>query len=276
MNGDISEQNYPKTIRAVRTTRWLGQPLYYHSTVTSTNDILAKLAREGAAAGTIVVADHQSQGKGRLGRRWQAPAGTSLLFSLLFRPTWPLENAAWITMIAGLAVANAVESLYGLSPMLKWPNDLMLLSGDQWHKFGGMLLEVQVAEGQWAATILGIGINVNLDPLQIPATRTPATSLFQELGHRVARAVLLNELLVLLEEIYAAAENGISPRTEWESKLVTLGRRVIVVGTANNSEIVGTATRTDEWGRLFVRDDSGREHRVSAGDVTLHVDNSRD
>jgi BirA family biotin operon repressor/biotin-[acetyl-CoA-carboxylase] ligase len=276
MNNEIGKLDYPATIRAARTTRWLGRPLYFYLNVTSSNDIMANMARNGADAGTIVVADYQSQGKGRLGRRWQAPAGTSLLFSLLFRPSWPPERASWLTMIAGLATVRAVESICGLNPTLKWPNDLMLPVSGHWHKFGGILSESLTADGQWQATIIGIGINVNIDPLQIGATRVPATSLMLASGQRVERAVLLNELLTTLEQIYAEAERGVSPRASWESCLVTLGRRVVVSHTNDNKTIAGTAIRTDEWGRLFVRDDNGLEHVVSAGDVTLQVDNSPD
>jgi len=276
MNNEIDKLDYPANIRAARTTRWLGRPLYFYHTVTSTNDIMANMARNGAGAGTILVADYQSQGKGRLGRKWQAPAGTSLLFSLLFRPSWPPERASWLTMIAGLAAVRAVKTICGLNPTLKWPNDLMLPVGDQWHKFGGILLEGLMADGRWQATIIGIGINVNIDPLQIGATRVPATSLLLASGQRVERAMLLNELLTTLEEIYAEAERGVSPRANWESCLVTLGRRVVVCHTSEHKTIAGTAIRTDEWGRLIVRDDNGLEHVVSAGDVTLQVDNSPD
>ncbi len=294
MKHDPNGSDYPTAIRAARKTRWLGRPLHYSATVTSTNDILVEMARSGASAGAMVVTDYQSQGKGRLGRRWLAPAGTSLLFSLLFRPSWPTERAAWITMLAGLAAQEAIRSCTGLSPRLKWPNDLMLLAGDQWLKVGGMLLEGQLADGHWDAAVLGIGINVNIGAEAIPAARSPATSLQKESGRLIDRATLLGQLLTSLENGYDAAEQGHSPHKAWEQELLTIGQSVtigrsvtlgrsVTIGQqtapsqgGTREPLSGIAVGTDEWGRLIIRDQAGREHAVSAGDVTLQVDNSRD
>jgi BirA family biotin operon repressor/biotin-[acetyl-CoA-carboxylase] ligase len=288
MNADLKEMEYAASIRAARNTRWLGQPMHYQPAVTSTNDVLADLAMAGAEAGAMVIANYQSKGKGRLSRRWLAPTGTSLLFSLLFRPAWPPERAVWLTMLAGLAALDAIEACAGLRPRLKWPNDLMLPAGDRWLKCGGVLLEGQLADGRWDAAILGIGINVNIRPDDIPVARLPATSLLKESGRLIDRAALLGELLTNLERGYEAAEHGRSPHQAWERKLVTLGQQVtlhehaISDRQATKSQIAdprplsGIAVRTDEWGRLIIRDRGGHEHTVSAGDVTVLVDNSRD
>lgn len=177
-------------------------------------------------------------------------------------------------MVAGLAVIDAVESLTDLTPKLKWPNDFMLPAGDGWLKFGGMLLEGQLTDGRWEASILGIGINVNVEPGHIPLTRWPATSLLKESGREIDRALLLGALLDKLESGYEQADRGLSPRQAWQSKLVTIGRKVTVVQAGNRPPLAGVAERTDEWGRLMVRDSHGREHAISAGDVSLQVDNS--
>jgi BirA family biotin operon repressor/biotin-[acetyl-CoA-carboxylase] ligase len=276
MNGQSGELDYPTLIRTNRKTRWLGTPLQYFASVTSTNDVLAESAREGAQAGALVVADFQSQGKGRLGRRWLAPPGTSLLFSLLLRPKWPPERTTWLTMMAGVATVEAIASLSGLSPKLKWPNDLMLPADGQWLKVGGMLLEGSVAGGHLEAAILGIGINVNIRPEHIPAARWPATSLLRETGRVIDRAALLNDLLLRLEKHYEAADDGGSPWPAWERKLVTIGQKVTFSQDDNRQPLSGVAVRTDEWGRLVVREQNGHEHLISAGDVTLRVDNSGD
>lgn len=274
MSVNTNRSDYAAAIRAAVNTRWLGQSFHYFNSVTSTNDVLATLAQNGAPAGTMVITDYQSQGKGRLGRRWLAPQGTSLLFSLLFRPLWPPEKAAWLTMIAGLAVVKAVETLYELTPRLKWPNDLLLPSRDQWLKFGGMLLEAQMTEERLDASILGIGINVNVRPGQLPRSSYPATSLLQESGQQMERPVLLNEVLAALEGGYEAARLGYPPLKAWQDKLVTLGQAVSIVQVGRRLPLTGIAVDTDNMGRLIVREESGREHVVAAGDVTFQVDNS--
>ena len=100
-------------------TQWLGRRIYYHPVVQSTNDLMKERAEMGEPAGSLLLADYQSKGKGRHGRQWQAPAGSSLLFSLLFRPDWSVEQATWLTMIAGLATIRAIDKQTGLSLGLK-------------------------------------------------------------------------------------------------------------------------------------------------------------
>ena len=130
MNGDLS----PELVNVYLGTRWLGRTLHFFPVVASTNEVLYELALAGAPAGSMVLADFQTAGKGRLGRRWEAPAGSSLLFSLLFRPGWPAAQAAWLTMMAGLATAEAVAGLTGVVVGLKWPNDVMIHTADGWRK----------------------------------------------------------------------------------------------------------------------------------------------
>jgi BirA family biotin operon repressor/biotin-[acetyl-CoA-carboxylase] ligase len=250
MSNESNETTYAASIRASIKTRWLGRPLHYYPALPSTNDLLVKMAAQDAPAGSMVVTDFQSQGKGLLGRSWFAPAGTSLLFSLLFRPDWPPERAAWLTMIAGLASVEAIESVTGL------PTNL---NADRMH-----------------ATVLGIGINVNIKPEQLPSTKYPASSLLIESGRIIRRADLLGLILESLENGYEAADQGQSPQADWQSRLINLGRRIQVTHTGDGRTIVGIAEGTDDWGRLFVRDDSGRQHVLAAGDVSLQVDNSRE
>ena len=260
-------------------TRWLGRPATVLPTVSSTNDRLQEMAAAGAPAGTMVIADFQSAGRGRKtgpgGRRWEAPAGSSLLLSLLFRPQWPAQQAPWLTMIAGVAVAEAVEGETGLSTGLKWPNDLMLRTGAGWGKSGGLLLESQV-EGQpprLRQAILGLGLNVNIPPEQLPAAATPATSLLAVRGRPVPRLPLLLAILERLEMHYQAAERGQSPFTTWNRRLITRDHPVQVrIETAEGTQMVtGIARGADEWGRLLVEDAAGRLHSFSAGDVTLRA-----
>jgi len=276
MSNESSETTYAASIRASIKSRWLGRPLHYYPALPSTNDLLVEMAAQDAPAGSMIVTDFQSQGKGRLGRSWLAPAGTSLLFSVLFRPDWPPERAAWLTMIAGLAAVEAIESVTGLPTNLKWPNDLVMPAGNRWRKVGGLLLEGKFAADRMYAAVLGIGINVNIKSGQLPSTIYPATSLLIESGRVIRRADLLGPILESLESGYEATDRGHSPHADWQSRLINLGLRIQVTHTGDGRTIVGIAEGTDDWGRLFVRDDSGRQHVLAAGDVSLQVDNSKE
>ncbi|NLF64232.1 MAG: biotin--[acetyl-CoA-carboxylase] ligase [Chloroflexi bacterium] len=262
-NAELSAERIGAALR----TRWLGRPCYSLQETDSTNSVLAELAAEGAPAGTLVLAEFQSAGRGRQGRRWDAPPGSSLLFSLLFRPSWPAARAPWLTMIAGLAAVQAIRDQTGLRAALKWPNDVMVQVGGKWRKAGGILLETALDGDTIRHAILGIGLNVNVEQGELPDAPTPATSLLVAGGLPVARLPLLAALLLRLEATYEATVVGRSPQPDWDALLVTRGRPVRVRG--HELELEGIATGTDEWGRLLVQDAGGTIHAVAAGDVTL-------
>jgi BirA family biotin operon repressor/biotin-[acetyl-CoA-carboxylase] ligase len=250
-------------------TRWLGQHVIYYPVVRSTNEILKEMASRGAPAGTLVVAEFQNKGKGRHGRRWEAQPGTSLLFSLLFRPDWPAEQANWLTMLAGLACLEAIASQTSLKLSLKWPNDIVFPSQDQWLKVGGLLLEGGVTIGKLNHAVLGIGLNVNMEREQLPQTEMPASSLSLCLGKHVSRLELLSEILESLEKHYENADLGQSPHQAWNDSLMIIGRKVRAAMKSDGQIIEGVAVGTDEWGSLKIRDLTGEIRTLSAGEVTL-------
>jgi BirA family biotin operon repressor/biotin-[acetyl-CoA-carboxylase] ligase len=258
-----------EAIQSTLTTRWLGRPIHYLAALPSTNDLLKELAEHGSPAGTMVLTDFQSKGKGRLNRRWETPPGSSLLVSLLFRPNWPAQQATWLTMIAGLAAVSAVQQATNLTPSLKWPNDLVLQVEGQWRKFGGLLLEGHFEGDRLGYAILGSGINVNIPPAALPEAVTPATNLSAVRGQPLNRLSLLNHYLLALERLYETAESGQSPQPAWVERLITLGQPVRVSGPTLAAAIEGTAVGVDEWGRLLVREENGRLHTLAAGDVSL-------
>ncbi len=220
--------------------------------------------------GAICITDYQSQGRGRFNRRWEAPPGSSVLFSVLLYPQWPVLQNGWLTMMAALAVAEAITTHTGLDTGIKWPNDVMLPVGEDWQKVSGILLEGEMtADGRCSEAILGIGINVNIPVSSLPMGSTPATSLLAVLNKRFSREQLLAELLVRLEERYEAALNGRSPQPAWQQRLITLGQPVTVSHTATGEQIMGTAVRVDEWGHLLVQGTDGHIHTITAADVTL-------
>jgi BirA family biotin operon repressor/biotin-[acetyl-CoA-carboxylase] ligase len=261
-------------VRSVLRSEWIGQSYRYLESAGSTNDLLKRQVATGGPAspvsGAVLLTDYQEQGRGRLNRSWEAPAHTSLLFSTLFRPDWPAKRMSWLTMLAGLAVAEAIEVETKLPVFLKWPNDVVIRHDDTWRKVCGILLEGYVSPLQRLEhAILGVGINVNIPLAQLPTTAQPATSLMVAAGNPVSRLSLLVDLLQRLERLYEAADRGDSPQQQWNRRLITLGQRVEVGREGQTIPLLGTAEDTDEWGRLLIRDDDGQLHSVIAADVTL-------
>jgi BirA family biotin operon repressor/biotin-[acetyl-CoA-carboxylase] ligase len=217
----------------------------------STNQYALELAREGAADGLVVVADHQKAGRGRLGRTWSAPPGASLLVSVLLRPDLRPDDRHLVVMAAAVAMADAIAATTGVEPELKWPNDLLVGS----RKLAGIL-----AEASGDAVVVGIG--VNLDWPEIPAELADiATACNLEGGRPTTREELLDAFLTR----YAAAlDDLVETRRAYRSRLATIGRRVRV--ERPEAPLVGTAIGIDDSGRLLVEVD-GATHAVAAGDV---------
>jgi len=236
----------------------------YCSSVGSTNELLKDLAAQGAPEGTLVIADEQTAGKGRLGRKWVAPPGTppsSCPCSSV--PTLPPNQAPRLTMICSLSIADAIEGLTGLSVGLKWPNDIFIRG----KKAGGILTESGTTGGHLDYVIVGMGLNVNLAVSALPELRGMATSLSQELGREVARLELLWGILAEIEARYDSLKRGESPHEEWAARLITLGREVQV--TTPDAVLVGRAEGVDADGALILCLPDGQRRRVLAGDVTL-------
>jgi BirA family biotin operon repressor/biotin-[acetyl-CoA-carboxylase] ligase len=257
-------------VGAALTTQWLGRAYRYAAELDSTNEQMKRWAAEGAPHGAVLLADYQSAGRGRLDRRWDAPPATSLLLSVLLRPAgWPAERGAWLTMLAGLAAAEAIEGVAGLPARLKWPNDVLVEQDGQWRKTGGLLLDATLDGERLATAIVGIGLNVNIPAVDLAAFATPATSLLAAGGRVVARRALLADLLGRLEHAYVAADAGQSPVGAWSARLQTLGQPVTVTAAGSAEPLLGVAAGVDAYGRLLVHDAAGQLHTVAAGDVTL-------
>jgi BirA family biotin operon repressor/biotin-[acetyl-CoA-carboxylase] ligase len=256
----------PAEISAGLNSVRIGRRLVCYRETGSTNDDAFKLAEEGAEEGTVVVAEAQRRGKGRLGRRWESPAGLNLYCSVILRPPILPARAAQLTFLSVVAAARAIEAVTSLRPSIKWPNDL-LLGG---KKVAGLLNEMSAETEKVNFIVLGIGININMDRDQFPDDlRHPATSLFLEAGKPVRRLDLARALLETLDTLYDSyLLNGYGPvREEWLARCNFLGRRIRV--TFQDKELQGTAEGIDEEGALLVRAPDGRLERVLAGDVTI-------
>ncbi len=255
-----------ETVQERLATRYMGRNLIFQAETGSTNQDARNLAVAGAPEGTLVVADYQNQGRGRFDRRWEAPAGSSLLMSLLFRPSLAPAQIQRLTMICGLALVEAIEAELGLRAGLKWPNDLVI----EGKKAAGMLAETGLTGNRLDFVVVGIGLNVNLDKAQLPAgLSSPAISLSEATGHFVERESLLCAILQAVERRYDGVRAGCSPAAEWAARLVTLGQQVRV--SDRDETLLGLAESVDDDGALWLRSDEGRLHRVLAGDVTLRA-----
>jgi len=249
------------------TTAFMGCRVIYYRSIGSTNDVARELAAQGAPEGTLVIADEQTAGKGRLGRRWLAPPGTSLLMSLLFRPHFLASyQAQRLTMICSLAIVEAIEALTGLTAAIKWPNDIVV----QGKKAGGILTELGSSGEHLDYAVVGLGLNVTLDFGVVEAMgelAATATSLSQELGREVSRLALLWRILENVEGRYQRLGAGGLPHDEWASRLATLHNRITV--DTPQGTIEGWAEGVDADGALILRTDCGGRQLVLAGDVTL-------
>lgn len=251
------------------TTRCFGRKIDFQPCVGSTNDRARDLARQGAVEGTVVLADEQTAGRGRFGRRWVAPRASSILCSIIFRPACVPEQFGYLTMLCSLAAADAIEQKTGLRVALKWPNDLIVRSSplSGWKKLAGLLTEADIFSERPAFVVVGIGINVNIFPRDLPALAPDATSIFAETGQWTDRTRLVAAFLTEVERRYELLKAGQTPFVEWQARLATLGNQV--QATLADEVLTGIAEGVDEDGALLLRTPEGNLRRLLAADVTL-------
>ncbi|GAM11600.1 bifunctional ligase/repressor BirA [Geobacter sp. OR-1] len=256
----------PAAVTAGLTAKILGCRIICLPETGSTNSEAYRLAEEGAAEGTVIIADSQSKGKGRLGRSWLSPAGVNLYCSLILRPPILPVDAFKFTFLSAVAVARAIESSVSIPPLIKWPNDI-LLNG---KKVAGLLNEMSAETERVNFVILGIGVNLNMRPEQFPGDlRYPATSLAIESGLEISRLSFVRNLLESLDSLYTDYLcNGYGPvRDEWVARCGMIGSRVSV--SVASEQIEGVATGIDDSGALLVKTATGVISRVLAGDVEI-------
>lgn len=245
-------------------TKTLGKRLVFLQSVDSTNQEVKRLAAQDAPHGTVVVAEQQLTGKGRLGRVWSSPPGTGIWFSFLLRPQLPPSKVSGITLAAGLGVCMAIRQYTGLNALIKWPNDVII--GNK--KVCGILTEMTAEDNRIDYAVVGIGINVNTKEFDAEI-RSKATSLSIEAGSDINRAELFKAVLKYVEhyiDLYLTdLEKGILP--QYTGLCATIGRRVRVVRGSNTLE--GEAVSIGSHGDLNVRLDGGSIVAVNSGEVTV-------
>ena len=246
------------------TTLFIGRPTVVLDSVDSTNEEIKRRARQGEKQGLTVVSDEQLAGKGRLGRVWKSPKGTSVYVSILLRPDLPPSQVPCITLAAGLALCNAINGIADFGAKIKWPNDIIIGR----KKLCGILTEMTIEDNAVSFAVVGIGINVNNRSFP-DEIKEKATSLFLEKDRSFSRSEIIAMLAQSFEDVYNEFIMGgfEALKDEYKTLCATIGRRV---GTQRGGEeISGTAIDIAPDGGLIIETDSGEKKYISTGEVAV-------
>ena len=244
-------------------TKWAGKTVHFARETDSTNLWIKRLAKEGAPEGTLALAEFQSAGRGRLGRSWEVPEGTSVMMSILLRPKFEPQYAPMLTLVMGMAVAKAVKK-FGFDVSIKWPNDVVVSH----KKICGILTEMGVRDGKIDYAVIGVGINVNIK--EFPEEMADkATSLYLESGREFDRSQIPGLVMEAFEEYYekfAATCDLSGLKEEYESILANYNQPVRVLA---KEPYEGVARGITDGGELLVEKTDGTIVAVSAGEVSV-------
>jgi len=246
-------------------SKWTGCEVVFYEEAGSTNVEAKMLADQGAVHGTLIVADSQSGGKGRRGRSWHSPKGSSIAMSLILKPELEPEKASMLTLVQAMAVTKALEDISGISPQIKWPNDILVNE----KKVCGILTEMNLDKTKISSIIIGCGINVNQDDFQEDIADI-ATSLKRETGQSFNRAELIGSVCRYFEEYFEQFMDtkdlsGIFD--EYNSYLISKERMVKVLDP--KGEFTGEAIGINVQGELMVKRTDGEIVKVYAGEVSV-------
>ena len=244
-------------------TKWAGKTVHFARETDSTNLWIKRLAKEGAPEGTLALAEFQSAGRGRLGRSWEVPEGTSVMMSILLRPKFEPQYAPMLTLVMGMAVAKAVKK-FGFDVSIKWPNDVVVSH----KKICGILTEMGVRDGKIDYAVIGVGINVNIK--EFPEEMVDkATSLYLESGKEFDRSQIPGLVMEAFEKYYekfAATCDLSGLKEEYESILANYNQPVRVLA---KEPYEGVARGITDGGELLVEKTDGTIVAVSAGEVSV-------
>jgi BirA family biotin operon repressor/biotin-[acetyl-CoA-carboxylase] ligase len=243
-------------------TKIIGKRIIVMETVPSTMDEAFRLGNENCQEGTVVCAEAQSKGRGRLGRVWASPKAKGLYFSFVLRPSLPLNQLGQLTLMTAVALAEAIEGVSALKPSIKWPNDILFKN----YKLAGILTELRAESDQVKFIVIGIGLNINTTSYHLPSG---ANSLKVAAGHSFDRTQVFQAILRSLDKWYLKLlrHEFAEIMEEWKKRSATLNKRVRITDSAGIIE--GQAVDLDEDGALLIRKDNGLIVKKSAGDVFL-------
>ncbi|MBR4642799.1 MAG: biotin--[Selenomonadaceae bacterium] len=264
---DAPDLLLPSEIQVELKTEIIGKQMEYYPSVDSTNRVAKALAYHGAEDGTIVVAEEQESGKGRLERNYYSPRGKGIWFSIILRPKFLPHNAPKCTLMAAVAVAEAMNR-FNLKAEIKWPNDIMF----DGRKLVGILTEITAEIGKITYIVVGLGINVNISREEFPEDlRSVATSLSEMNGGEISRVEFFRAVLEEFDKLYREVnESGFEKIfTLWKKYNITLGKNIRVISAGDGGEtFTGKAIDLDKEGALIVETEQGLR-TVYAGDVSI-------
>ena len=243
----------------------IGKKIHHVKKINSTMEACARLVTQGAATGTIVSANYQESGRGRFKRKWVSPNGDNIQLSIILRPSQ--SELKYINMFASMAVLATCEQIMSSNAAIKWPNDVQVNG----RKISGILTESIIEGEEIISSIVGIGLNVNLDVESQIGIEKTATSVKNEKGRYVSRSVILKTLIKNLNVYFSRIIDGESLREEWAQKLSTIGETVkFSFGQSPNEKpLVGVAESVTAEGSLIIRLPDDSLFTANAGEVTL-------
>ncbi|MFH1354690.1 MAG: biotin--[acetyl-CoA-carboxylase] ligase [Candidatus Omnitrophota bacterium] len=241
-------------------TQFIGKRIHYFDSLASTMDMAMQLGMKRAPEGTLVLAEYQTRGRGRLGRDWSSPRYKGIYLSLILRPKMLPQRASILTLLCAVSIWEAIQAITGIDTQIKWPNDILIDN----MKLGGILTELIASTDEIKFMVVGIGLNINNDKKSLVPQ---ATSLKEKKGEMISRVRLLQEILRKIECNYLIfQQKGAGLFIEkWRKQSVTLGKRVKV--QCHKKVIEGVAQDIDTDGGLLIRNDSGMIQKIMAGDV---------
>lgn len=252
-------------LQSIMSSKWAGKNLLFFEKVDSTNNMVRTLAEQGAPEGTLVVAANQTAGKGRRGRSWSAPEGTSIAMSILLRPEFPPERASMLTLVMAMAIARGIREVTGLDAGIKWPNDIVA----DGKKLCGILTEMSTEMEYIRYVVIGIGINVSMKEFP-EELKQKATSLELCLGRPVKRAPLIDACMRAFEEYYEKYLQTLDLsllQEEYNRELVNVEREVTVLAPAG--DYTGVSHGINREGELVVELAGGEIRNVVSGEVSV-------
>lgn len=262
----VPEKMSADSIRLHIKSNVLGQQIYYYDCLESTQKVANELANSTGVEGTIVVADEQTSGRGRLARQWHSAKGTGIWMSIILKPNIPIHQAPKLTLLTAVAVVQGIKETTGITAQIKWPNDI-LLNG---KKICGILTEMQAEADGIHSVVIGVGINVNqlLEDFS-QEIREIATSLLIEGGKTVLREELICSVLKKLENLYQTFQrDGFSSiKTLWESHAINMGK--MITATTPQGRVTGIALGITEDGVLLLKDSHNHVHSIYSADIEI-------
>jgi BirA family biotin operon repressor/biotin-[acetyl-CoA-carboxylase] ligase len=255
----------PEAIRDRLPDSLFTRHVYYFSRIGSTNAYARELAKKGGAEGTMVIAEEQTKGQGRMGRQWYSPAYNNLLFSIIFRPAFSIDRVFSLTMLTALALVDAINNMTDVKALIKWPNDVYLEN----KKMAGILTEFSANKKGVEYVVVGIGLNVNWDVRDKSGLNHLATSLVKEIGHPISRIDLLVKILELLERYYWLLLKGQDRfiYKRWNELSMVIGKEVLV--NFSNGRKKARVKRIAKNGALVIEDEDGKQSSIICGDLTV-------